>query len=495
MNRSRRKQLRNFIGEFRVTVEGATHYAGNPLEAEPVTFVRESIGRRDACVIAVHDADGRKIGWLPRDVTHWLAPLLDSGVVAIDGMAPRRSGDADGSHFLIQIAAYAPRGAGKIFAPAGGRGLAGLVHSIIKQAYRKAQRETDPSAVADLAASVDPLARQELLPETRLLLELLRGLGREIRMARVVRAQSQLVRALANVEVLDAAPLAGLDVFPLRWRKPQESHLLPLNAAIDSGDAAISEVSADGNVPVLVLKNNAKRPILVPAGEVIVGLKQNCVVDLSLIAPPGKKTGIPLRCAERGRWAEGHRQAVESAAEPPTACSAGRSTLRDCRGSRDGFERNRLAARESVGLLEKATGIDSVTESLAGIRPNGALGWPIESLCLPDDASGICVAADGQVLSVDLLAAPEYLRPRLGLLLQSHTEEAMRRTSIGHLRQPVSAEAVRQFLQKLAGAARAAPAELALGDEFEFPGDSVAGGAIVHKGALAHLWAVSRPIE
>lgn len=495
MNRSRCKQLRNFIGEFKAAAERDPLHEGYPLEGMPVTLVREPGGRRDGCVIAVYDADNRKIGRLSRDVAHWLAPLLDSGVVAVDGMAPKRSEEADGSHFPIQIAAYAPRGAGKIFAPAGGRGRAQLVHAIIRQFYRKAQRETDPSAVAEMAAAVEPLARQDLMPETRMLIELLRGLGREIRMVRAVRAQSQFVLALGRVEVLEAVCLAGLDLFPLRWRQPQEVQLLPLRTAIDAGNAVISEVSADGKVPELKLKNRAKLPILVPEGEVIVGLKQNRVVNLSLIAPPNEQTIIPVSCVERGRWDGRHHRPVEFTVAPLAVRSVKLRSVRDQRRVSGGFQSNQMAVWESVGLLEEQTGIDSDTDSLADIRPNGDLSEQIESFRLPDAAAGLCVAANGQVLSVDLLVSPEHLRPRLGSMLQSYAIEAMRRRTNDWSRCTTSADAVRRFLHALAGAARTAPSAVALGDELEFPTDSVSGGALMYEGALAHLWAVSRQAE
>lgn len=172
-----------------------------------------------------------------------------------------------------------------------------------------------------MAAAVEPLARQDLMPETRLLLELLRGLDREIRMVRAVQAQMRFITALARVEVLEAVALAGLTLFPLRWCQPQEAKLLPLRTAIDAGDAVISEASTDGNVPELTLKNRATLPILVPKGEVIVGLKQNRVVNRSLIAPPNEQTVVPVRCIEHGRRDGSHHRPVElTAADTAAHC-------------------------------------------------------------------------------------------------------------------------------------------------------------------------------
>ena len=495
MNRPRRTQLRNLIGEFSTVIEGIALAADRRLTSMPLSVFREPTGRSNAPVVSVRFADGQQVGRLPRDVAHWLAPLLGSGAVAVEAVAANHATAVEDGRLPIRIAVYAPRGVDKIFSPAGGRSRARLVHSIVKQFYRKAQRETEPAAVTEMAAAVEPLARQDMLPETRLLLELLRGLDREIRMVRAVRAQSQFVKALARVEVLEAVSLAGLDLFPLRWRQPQEARLLPLRTAINAGDAAISEVSTDGKVPELMLTNRAKLPILVPEGEVIIGLKQNRVVNLSLIAPPNEQTIVPVSCVERGRWDGSHRRQVEFTVAPLAVRSVKLRSVRDRRRITGGFESNQTAVWDSVGLLEEETGINSDTESLADIRPNGDLSRQIESIRLPDDAAGLCVAADGQVLSVDLLVSPEHLRPRLDSLLQSFAVEAMRRRTNGWSHRAASADVVGRFLQTLAGAARTAPYTVALGDELEFPADTVSGGALMYEGALAHLWAVSRQAE
>lgn len=491
MNRFRHAQLRNLIGEFGTEIEGIAPESATLLGSAILSLTREPAGRTNAPVIGVCLADGQKAGCLPRDIAYWLAPLLDSGVVAVEAVPSNQQAETEAGRFPIQIAVYAPRGVNKIFAPAGAQGRAQLVHSIVRQFYRKAQQETDPSALAEMAAAVEPLARQDLLPETRLLLELLRGLEREIRMVRAVRAQSQFVLALGRVEVLNAVALAGLDLFPLRWRQPQPVPLLPLRNAIDAGDALISEVSDNGSVPEMKLKNRSKLPILVPEGEVIVGLQQNRVVNLSLIAPPNKQTIIPVSCFERGRWDGGHHRPVEFAGAPLAVRSVKLRPVKDRRRLSGGFESNQTVVWESVGLLEE-TGIDSDTDSLADVRPNGDLSKQIESLRLPDDAAGLCVAANGQVLAVDLLVSPEHLRPRLGSLLRSYAVEAMRRKSNEWSRCATPADAVQRFLRALAGAAQTTPSAVALGDELKFPANSVSGGVLMYEGALAHLWAVSR---
>ena len=63
-------------------------------------------------------------------------------------------------------------------------------HQTVLQAYKEAQGYSDPEMIVGLAKELRPLERQELLPESRLLLALLPKMAHGLRMAQRFCARS-----------------------------------------------------------------------------------------------------------------------------------------------------------------------------------------------------------------------------------------------------------------------------------------------------------------
>ncbi len=62
------------------------------------------------------------------------------------------------------------------------------------------------------------------------------------------------------------------------------------------------EERAGGSVPVLVARNPTDTPILILAGQLIRGGKQNRGVNADALVPAKGATEIPVTCVEQGRW-------------------------------------------------------------------------------------------------------------------------------------------------------------------------------------------------
>ena len=64
----------------------------------------------------------------------------------------------------------------------------------------------------------------------------------------------------------------------------------------------ITEVDTDGSVPELRVGNKYAGMVLIMDGEELVGVKQNRIVNTTIVLPPKSTTVIPVSCAEQGRW-------------------------------------------------------------------------------------------------------------------------------------------------------------------------------------------------
>ena len=79
--------------------------------------------------------------------------------------------------------------------------------------------------------------------------------------------------------------------------------LKSLEEALADGTVKVTEVSAEGHVPELRVKNSGVTPVLILDGEELVGAKQNRIVNVTVLVPPNSEIVIPVSCIEAGRWA------------------------------------------------------------------------------------------------------------------------------------------------------------------------------------------------
>ena len=131
----------------------------------------------------------------------------------------------------------------------------------------------------------------------------------------------------------------NLAMFPLLGGKPGEPPYNTLREALDAGTVEVTEVSEGGSVPRLALANRGDKPVLVVDGEELVGAKQNRVLNITILAPAGKTTVLPVSCVEQGRWGyrsrtfEDHGRVLFHKARAAKAAHV--SECRECRGSSD----------------------------------------------------------------------------------------------------------------------------------------------------------------
>src|SRR5262245_60881 len=119
---------------------------------------------------------------------------------------------------------------------------------------------------------------------------------------------SELERAVCALRIGGSSQHGGLTVFWLTSVVPASAlSVETLEEARASGALAITERAAP-TVPELVVDNRGKSHILLMAGEILVGGKQNRVLREDILLPPlSGARSIGVYCVEAGRWNEGRR--------------------------------------------------------------------------------------------------------------------------------------------------------------------------------------------
>src|SRR6478736_6144844 len=132
-----------------------------------------------------------------------------------------------------------------------------------------------------------------------------------------------LPATVSDYKILDPITHGDLTIFPVVSAKVHDtSDFITLDEGIRSGDVVVTEVGnlhstmqrrtpyqprpyRGAEVNRLVLVNNSKHPLILLAGEVVTGGKQDRVVGKDRIVPAeSDPVDLSVFCVEHGRWTE-----------------------------------------------------------------------------------------------------------------------------------------------------------------------------------------------
>jgi len=91
------------LGEFETRIAGMQYYDASVALGEEVNLEREPENPHDRWSIRVENGFFEPVGHLPRRVVSWLAPLIDSGQVRVDGYAKDRTKAAESVGNRVEI--------------------------------------------------------------------------------------------------------------------------------------------------------------------------------------------------------------------------------------------------------------------------------------------------------------------------------------------------------------------------------------------------------
>ncbi len=120
----------------------------------------------------------------------------------------------------------------------------------------------------------------------------------------------QLARRIVGEDLATVRPIVtlsrdGLVLIALAWNVERPPAYDTAMTAAAHGGLELHEIGG-GTVPSVEALTGTK-PVVLFAGDTIVGGKQNRVINVSVWLPAAKATPIPVSCLEAGRWNAGFR--------------------------------------------------------------------------------------------------------------------------------------------------------------------------------------------
>ncbi|MGO9087034.1 MAG: ARPP-1 family domain-containing protein [Terriglobales bacterium] len=289
-------------------------------------------------------------------------------------------------------------------------------------------------------------------------------------------AQAGEVTAPSGYKVLEPIRHGNLTVFPVVAAKSYPtSQFLTLDEGLRSGEVVVTEAgNVQGlirrpNVPAirhdgaqvnrLVLVNNSKRPLLLLAGEIVTGGKQDRVIGKDRIVPPeSDPVDLNVFCVEPGRWVAtsehfggsgvmyGSAGGVGSAVGGPVTMMAQPSVRAKAMADKDQNlvwdEVRKQQTAETVvvsGVAPAAADQIAHTSSYARVMENEDVKKQVDAVARPIEvnyqslirqlrdrnAVGVVVAVNGRIIWADVFASTDLLEKYWPKLVRSYASEAV----------------------------------------------------------------------
>jgi len=289
--------------------------------------------------------------------------------------------------------------------------------------------------------------------------------------------------------LLDAVTYENLTVFPVVSSAGYDTReFLTLEEGLSRGDVLVREQSAETmvrdrngvrpavqnyggpSVNQLVLVNRSKQPLILLAGELVSGGKQDRVIAKDRIVAPGAEP-LPLDvfCVEHGRWSQGanftaaktivHPSVREQAAMKKSQSDVWASVTAGSTAPRAAAAPPPAVPREMLDLAVEA---EAPTQSYAKLYGSSRVAPSVEAMVSEmerrfkratsglkgERVVGVVVAYGGEVAWSDIFASAELFEQYWGKLLRSYAVEAVARPS---LREATAKTDAQEFLQRLNG--------------------------------------------
>jgi hypothetical protein len=299
-------------------------------------------------------------------------------------------------------------------------------------------------------------------------------------------APSEAIRRLGSrLRVGEPWQYRNLSIFPLSLSDSPElagplTGVVPLDQAIDRGRVEVRE-KGTGEVNTVRLRNQGKSYVFGLAGDMIVGAKQDRMLQHDILIPPGSGwLEAEVYCTEHGRWQEqtdrfgsiqrvvpGAVRATASQTESQQEVWAGVAAAKSALGDRTG-----TSALQSIysdpAIQERAQGYLDRLAPMPGTSPG---------------TIGVLVAVGDRILCCDVFAGHALLEAVWDKLLRSYVMDALSRNAEGRL----SRDEARAFVRELRDAGTESRTTPGAGRAYRVRTDAASGAALVFDRQVVHL--------
>jgi len=287
--------------------------------------------------------------------------------------------------------------------------------------------------------------------------------------------------ALRGLSVRPALTHGNLAIFPLVGPTGGTGSYLTLDRAIERGLIEVQEKDG-GVVNTVRVRNTSDGHVFGLAGEIIVGAKQNRMLERDVLLPPKSDwLELAVYCVEQGRW---HETSDKFGSLGQVAAGRVRGKAANTR-SQGAVWAEISENKADLGIAAPTSRFDAVYEDetvqqrLKEYREK--LETPLPNLA--PGAVGVAVAVGDRLVCVDIFGSPAMFRSLWPRLLESYVVDALARKPTGTM----TADAVRTLLLDAAAAPKVALPTIGTGQSWRIEGTNVTGSVLARDKEIVHL--------
>ena len=305
-----------------------------------------------------------------------------------------------------------------------------------------------------------------------------------------VGTQKTIENALSRIQIGAESTFGNMTIFPLLNGDSGSADYLTLDEALGRGLVQITEVSVQGSVPELKLKNESDQPVLLLDGEELIGAKQNRVLNLTIMAPPKRTIIIPVSCVEAGRWSP---RSAKFTTSSNAYFAQGRvkkmAQVSSSLMSRGQARSDQQAVWADISLKASHLKAESATAAMSDIyeRYTKRIDDYVGAFAAMDRQIGAVFTINGNIIGFDLFDSPATFKKLLPKLVRSYALDAID-TDTKKAAAP-SREPVEELLLAITQAeAKTFPAS-GEGVDVRLTGPNLMGAGLIVNGRVVHLGA------
>ena len=250
--------------------------------------------------------------------------------------------------------------------------------------------------------------------------------------------------------------------------------------AAETGKFKIAELEEGASVNSLEVHNNTDKYVVLLAGEMIRGAKQDRIISYDTVVPPGGKFAVDAFCVEAGRWTEVSEEFSYEKEMAPASVRA------SAQGQKD---QGQVWAEVSKVNAERGavTGTDALTASYddpefrADVKKYEKA---LKGLAKKKEVVGVIVVAEGKVKAGDVFANHDLFAAVWPRLLTSYAMDA---ALAGELGDVPEVSAMEEYLAQLEDAEREETYADGLQNRSSLTKDEMSAYELEYKGKKMHL--------
>ncbi len=297
-----------------------------------------------------------------------------------------------------------------------------------------------------------------------------------------------LTEYFSRIALGEPQQFKNLVIVPVFTRANGAPDYLTLTEALQQRLAAITEVSAGGQVPNVKVTNTSELYLLLVEGEELIGARQNRTLNTSILLAGNSETIVPVSCTEAGRWSYNTKAFADAGYVSPYKLRKIKSNSVAAALQRSmGHKSDQQAVWGAVHDLCMSSHAHSPTSALHDViaAKSRDLEEYLQSLKPVPNQNGLIVLVTGEVVGLDVLSSARSYQVLHPKFVRSYAMDAALDEKPASTEKPC--EKAQAFLEaSKASTERVYPA-VGCGEDHRFQGPSIAGAALAWGDSVLHL--------